>query len=224
VYPLALGLLLVVLYPRQLGWRLPLMILALLALPFMTQSPAYVLDQYGKWVHAIANDDRSEISWNVMYRDLWLLLRLVRAPIDHATYQVIEVLSGAGLAVLCWYRQRRGWSEGQLLTAVLALATTWMLLLGPATESSTFALLAPSLAWCLVEVIRNPGWSPRRGLLFGSSSLFLVAVAAGAFPSATRMHALGAHPLATLLFLLYLLSEPRVDSFDLDEGRLRLAM
>jgi hypothetical protein len=83
----------------------------------------------------------------------------------------------------------------------------WMLLLGPSTESCTFILLAPALAWSCLEAIREPGLSWRRCLLYGSGGLFLAAVAMGAFPSAVRLHSLGIHPLATLLYLLYLLTE-----------------
>jgi hypothetical protein len=209
LYPLALGLLLVVLYPRQLGWRVVLALLAVLVAPFLTQSPAYVLDQYHKWALALRADDRSAIVWDQMYRDLWLLVRAVNVPLPRPAYEVFQVLSGAAVALVCWRRQRLGWPDNHLLTNTLALAAVWMLLLGPATESCTFILLAPSLAWSFVEVMREPGWRWRRSLLFACGGLFLSAVVLGAFPQALQVHSLGLHPLATLLYLVYLLTEPQ---------------
>ena len=209
LYPLAFGLLLVVLHPRQLGWRLPVAILALLALPFVTQRPEYVLDQYEKWLLCVKVDDRSNIAWDQTYRDLWLLVRTTGAPVTRATYEFFQVLSGAALAGLCWYRQRSGWPARECLNGTFALAAAWMLLLGPATESCTFILLAPSLAWSVIEMSLQDRWRWRHSLLLGSCLLFGVAVFFGAFPKAAQLHALGMHPLATLLYTLYLLTELR---------------
>lgn len=209
LYPLALGLLLVVLYPKPLWWRVPAAMLTVLAVPFLTHQPAYVLDQYHKWYLVLLTDDRSASASDNMYRDLWLLIRNLKVPIARLTYEGVQVLSGAAVALLCWGRQRSGWPERQLLNSTLALGTVWMMLLGPATESCTFILLAPSLAWSFVEVRCARGWRWRRGFLFASGGLFLLAVLAGAFPNAAQLHALGMHPLGTLCYLFYLLTEPR---------------
>jgi alpha-1,2-mannosyltransferase len=209
LYPLALGLVLCVLYPRKLAWRVPLAIAALLALPFLLGQPDYVLDQYGKWISALRKDDRSAIAWDQMYRDLWLLICAVGAPISRTSYEIFQVAAGAGVAALCWYRQRQGWSVNRLLCSTLALTTTWMLLLGPTSESCTFIMLAPALAWSFLDVFRSPGWSWRRSLLLASGGLFLMAVAMGAFPKASSLHALGIHPVAALLYLAYLVTERR---------------
>jgi hypothetical protein len=42
-------LLLVLLYPRQLGWRLAVILVLLGALSFTLQQPAYVFEQYQRW-------------------------------------------------------------------------------------------------------------------------------------------------------------------------------
>ena len=210
LYPLAFGLLLVAMHFRQLGWRLPLAILALLALPFLTQHPAYVLEQYQKWLSCLKADDRSNIAWDQTYRDLWLLVRTTGAPVTRSAYELFQVMSGAALAGLCWFRQRRGWPTKECLNSTIALAAAWMLLLGPATESCTFILLAPSLAWSAVELSGLKSWHWRHGLLLGKLRvLFGVAVFFGAFPNAAQLHALGVHPLAALLYTFYLLTEPR---------------
>ena len=216
VYPLALGMLLVVLYPRQLLWRLPLALAASLLLPFLCQNPAYVVDQYEKWFSLLRHDDRSWIAMEQTYRDLWLLIRLYVPHLnqqDHQHYRhiymVFQVLTGAGIAVLCWQRQRAGWPVKALLTGTLGLAAAWMMLLGPATESSSFVLLAPSLAWSVVESLQAAEWRRRRGLLSASCALFAVAVLMGGFSSAVKIHALGVHSWASLFYFIYLLTEKR---------------
>jgi hypothetical protein len=209
IYPLALGLVLLLLYPRQLGWRIPVALLAILGFPFLTQQPDYVLDQYQKWIVCLKGDDRSSITWDQMYRDLWMLIRAVNAPISRPVYEVLQVLGGVAVAALCWFRQRSGWPEKQSLNGTLALVTAWMMLLGPATESCTFILMAPSLAWYFLEVLRDPRLTWRRGLLFASGGLFFFSALVGGSPKALEWHSLGLHPIATLLFVFYLLTETR---------------
>jgi hypothetical protein len=210
LYPIALGLLLMVLYPRRLGWRIPLALLLGLVLPFAFQSPDYVVDQYQKWFALLGQDDRHQLAPENSYRDLWLLIRLCHLPIRHGIYPYIQVGAGAVIAALLWWRQRRGWPQRTLLTATLALATTWMMLLGPATESSSFVLLAPPLAWSLLEAWQRGarGAGPRLLLLGGSAALFTAAVFLGGFSTTVKIHALGVHSWASLLYFLYLLTEP----------------
>src|SRR5260370_32823796 len=57
IYPLAVGLLLVLLYPRQLGLRLLVTLLWMGALSSVLQEPAYVLEQYRIWFATRAADD-----------------------------------------------------------------------------------------------------------------------------------------------------------------------
>ena len=144
-----------------------------------------------------------------MYRDLWLLIYLYGLPVGRGSYLLIQALVGAGVAGLCWYRQRSGWSERSVLTTTLALVSAWMMLLGPSTESSSFALLAPSLAWSIVEALRAEHRSLRTGLLWGCCALCLAAVSLSGFTGTVRISELGVHSWASLLYLAYLLTEPR---------------
>ena len=132
LYPIALGMLLILLYPRQLLCRMPIAAMASLGLPFLCQYPSYVFHQYEHWLVLLRADDRVDIAFEQMYRDLWLLIRLYGLPISRNIYMLAQVLAGAGIALMCWYRQRAGWSEQTLLTSTLALAAAWMMLLGPA--------------------------------------------------------------------------------------------
>jgi alpha-1,2-mannosyltransferase len=207
LYPIALGMLLILLYPRQLLCRMPIAAMASLGLPFLCQYPRYVIHQYEHWLVLLRADDRADIAFEQMYRDLWLLIRLYGLPMSRNIYMLAQVSAGAGIALLCWYRQHAGWSEKTLLTSTLALATAWMMLLGPATESSSFVLLAPSLAWSVVEALQASAGRARTGMLWASCVLFAVAVLLGGFSTTVKIHALGVHSWASLLYFGYLLTQ-----------------
>jgi hypothetical protein len=209
LYPVALGMLLIVLYPRQLLCRLPLTALASMGLPFFCQSPAYVIRQYEDWFALLGAEDRSAIALENMYRDLWLLIYLYGLPIGRNVYMLVQVWAGVGIALLCWHRQREGWPERTLLSSALGLGTAWMMLLGPATESSSFALLAPSLAWSVVEALQSSEGSVRRVLLWACCVLFGSAVLLGGFSATVKIHLFGVHAWGSLLYFVYLLTESR---------------
>ena len=207
VYPIALGMVLIVLYPRQLGWRMPVALAGSLLVPFFCQDPRYVADQYQKWITLVRAEDRSAIPVEHMYRDLWLLIHLYGLPISRQAYTFLQVSAGVGIALLCWYRQRAGWPTGRLLTSTLALVLAWMMLLGPATESSSFALLAPALAWSVVEALQAPARSGRHWLLGACCFCFLGAVILGGFTGTVKVHGMGVHSWASLVYFIYLLAE-----------------
>jgi hypothetical protein len=209
IYPLALGMVLVVLYPRQLSSRLPIAAVASLLAAFLFQSPEYVIDQYEKWFALVMAEDRSATALDHMYRDLWLLIHNYGLPISRSMYLGMQLVGGAAVALLCWQRQRAGWPTQALLASTLALATAWMMLLGPATESSSFILLAPSLAWSVVQALDAPTPDWRRCLLWGSCAGFLAAVILGGFRGTLFLHALGVHPWACVLYGAYLLTESK---------------
>lgn len=211
LYPLALGMVLIALYPRRLGWRIPLAVALSLAVPFLFQRPAYVLEQYRLWFGVLQNDERGE-NLDHMYRDVWLLIYLCDLPISRHVYLLVQMAGGALVALVSWRRQRAGWPTGPLLTATLALTVTWMMLLGPATESSSFILLAPSFAWSLLDAVVHRAHGPRRLLLAASAICFVLAVTLGGFSFTVKIHALGVHVWASLLYFAYLLCEPEAQS------------
>jgi len=149
VYPVAMGLLLAVLHPRKFPWRLALALAGLFALSLVLQRPAYVLDQYGNWVHTLGQDPRRTLHYFGTYRDFWLLLRVLCVPISVQGWAALQAASGAALALYLWLAQRRGAPAETLDFLLLTLGACWMLLFGPATESSTYVMLAPPLvlAW-----------------------------------------------------------------------------
>lgn len=207
LYPLALGLILMLLYPRQLAWRIPAACALGMLLPVFCQDPGYVADQYEKWFTLLRSEDRSDINVKHMYRDLWLLIHNYGIPINRTMYVLMQVFSGAFVAWLCWHRQRSGWPRAALLTSTLALATAWMMLLGPATESSSFAFLAPSLAWSIVQEWDANRRGVRRMLLIATVVAFAVAVILGGINPRWGIHEAGVHAWASIGYFTYLLTE-----------------
>jgi hypothetical protein len=198
-YPLAVGLLLAAVYPRPFAPRLVLALAAGLALPLLVQRPGYVAQAYRDWLWVLGADDRTGLPVENGYRDLWQLFRLAGVPISRDVYLGLQLAAAAGVAALCLAGRLAGWPRRRLLTALLALGTCWMLLCGPATESSTYNLLAPVLAWAVVEAWTVERSVAARYLTLTSFGLLTLTQMACWFPVGKRVHALGVQPAATLL-------------------------
>src|SRR5437016_12914 len=84
-----------------------------------------------------------------------------------------------------------------------------MTVFGFAAESSTYILLAPSLAWAVMEARLDRSGRWLSGGLLVSYGLFLAAEVAVWFPIGRQFHSLGPHPLAALLLLICLLIAER---------------
>jgi hypothetical protein len=200
VYPIAVGLLLAVAYPRRFAGRLVVGLIIGIALPFLFQTPTYVFAQYEGWLEHMRNDDRQGLHVQLWYRDLRLLCHIFDISLGPKSYMAIQLLAAAGIAVIT-VLGRLLWPQRLVLTTMLALACCWMTVLGSATESSTYILLAPSLAWSLLYAFRNPHRIWFRIGLCASQALFLLAQVAAWFPHGSELHSFGIHPLAALLFM-----------------------
>jgi hypothetical protein len=148
-------------YPRKFGPRLAVGLALGAALPFLLQEPRYVLRQYQLWINYAAHEDRS--AWELVGNnlDLQLLFRVYLTPIGVTTFRLIGVAAGLSFAAIVWAAMRAGRSERRVLTLALGLGCVWMTVLGPATESPTYLILAPSVAWGALS-----GWvqPARRGV------------------------------------------------------------
>jgi hypothetical protein len=154
VYPLLLGVILITRYPRQLGSRLALWGFVALVLPFLLQQPEYVQQQYQSWFAELRHDDRQVLPLPLAYRDLRLLLRVCGMPISQLHYLAIQMLAAGGLVGFAATRR-------PTLAMLFGLCMLWMTVLGPATESCTYILLAPTLAWAMLQAQREE-WGPTR--------------------------------------------------------------
>jgi hypothetical protein len=204
LYPLAVGLLLAAVYPRRFLPRLVLALTLAALLPFICQHWDYVRAQYALWLTRLGKDQRWDWPLHMAYRDLWLLIRLAHVPLTPLGYLVVQLVSAAGCAVVCIALRWRERPRREVLGAILALGSCWMTLCGPATESSTYILLAPALAWAVVSA-ECDGWPRLLGFLTRIAFvLFMLCVVRGLWPGVNRFHALGLQPQgAVLLSIVY---------------------
>jgi hypothetical protein len=202
IYPLAIGLLLAAVYPRRFAPRLLLALALAAVLPFACQHWDYVQEQYAQWLQRLGKDQRWDWPPHMAYRDLWLLIRLFHLPLTPQGYLVVQLVSAAGCAVLCLTLRFCNRPRRDVLAAILVLGTSWMTLCGPATESSTYVLLAPALAW-MVHRAESERWPWFLGLLTRMAfMLFMLCVVRGLWPGVNRIHALGLQPQGALLLCL----------------------
>jgi hypothetical protein len=207
LYPLSLGLLLLLFYPARLGWRLLVGLAVGFLLPFLLQRTSYVLNQYAIWVRYLSAEDRQKGPITDWYRDFRAMWRVYVAPMSMRQYLILELTVAALIAAICLIGRAQHRPMNQLLTMLLSLACCWMTVLGPATESATYILLAPIVAWMLVETHAEPSaWLRRIGyeLVFG---LFIASQCALWFGSRGKWFRDQLQPLpiaGTLLFVLLL--------------------
>lgn len=215
LYPITLALVLLVVRPKQ--FLLPLLtVLGLgLLLPFLFGSPGYVLRQCGNWYQLLRNDYRLDVDSQLAYRDLWLLIRNWNLPISHQAYHGLQIAAGIGIALVAWVMTRRNLEEKQLLNRILAMVCCWIVLLGPATESCTYIVIAPILAWAIGKAWENQlsirPTQLAQGFLLASLGFFLATLLAGLFPGTGRIHAAGLHPLGGLLLVAGLILQTSQD-------------
>ncbi|HEX4120445.1 MAG TPA: glycosyltransferase family 87 protein [Verrucomicrobiae bacterium] len=201
--PLGIVLLLLTsIYYAPVARRLPAVVIALVIFPFFFGSPQYVLSQYREAWHnlgacAVVTDNR--------FADLNGLLRTFGAPLSPRTSTIVRVLAG-GITALAWL-----WGASRLQPAVrclwlYALATAYLMLFNPMTETNSYVILAPALAaWGAYFLFSDQ--PPRRPL--GWACVF-IALSMPVLPNILRpffgnYFALFWHPAMTLVFLAMLL-------------------
>ena len=114
-----------------------------------------------------------------------MLLRVFGIVMDLKLYLVLQMLAGAAVAAVCFFGQLKGWAKDRLFTALLTLVTCWMLLFGPATESSTYILLAPVISLAAVEAYSRPFPQWMRAMVVAA---LIVLIGGGAFIAFAGRH------------------------------------
>jgi hypothetical protein len=203
-YPLALALVLAVLYWRTFPVRYLTAVAVGLLVPFAAQHPVYVIGQTGEWFHHITgsfdiNRDR--------LRSLEKALECAGLGVERHAFR--RVAAGAGVAVLAVgvWTARRGGAPTAVLFRVGAWFSAWVLLFTPSCENATFGVLGPFLAWAVVDAFHRPGaWASRVWLL---ACLYLVGLSTTDLGALTKRF-FGRFPSTTtggVLFQLWLIGE-----------------
>jgi hypothetical protein len=203
-YPIALAFILLVLYPRRLVARFAAALGIGLLLPFALQWPSVVAAQYASWFGHIR--DSTGINRERL-RTVDALVQIYYHRLPDEAPIALAFLAGGVVLGLCFLWSRRRLSRQGLLVEVYLLFAAWVLLFGPATESCTYVVVAPAIAWTLVEEFQRPGaWIARSALI---TSLLLMGplvsdLVGSRVRSFTTAH--GSQPLGAVLFAAYLLS------------------
>lgn len=204
-YPLALGLLLGVLYPRRFMGRFLVALGIGLVLPFAAQTPPRVIAQYGSWSDHLRG---STVAMRERLRSVDHLLAVWGHPVTPALFARMGLAAGVAILVASlWYARRTGDPRGRV-TQVFLLFSVWVVLFGPATETCTYVVAAPAVAWALLEARRH-GTPLTLAMLLGSLIL-MGPLVTDAFGSVVRnfANAHGSQPLGALLLSAYVLRRP----------------
>ena len=205
LYTLAAAVLLALVYARQLIWRLMAVAIGALTLCFCLQSPAFVAHQFSGWFEYLRNDLRLDLPPDAAYRDLRLVLNDIGLHPHPLLYFILQLLSALAIAIMCIFAKTRHVPDRVLLKLAYSFVACWMLLLGPATESCTYILVAPVFGWLFIESA-DRSWS-YRAALWMAAVLLTIGMIAAWFPFVKAIHALGEQPLGILSLLYCLLSD-----------------
>jgi alpha-1,2-mannosyltransferase len=142
VKPLVVVLaLLVMAIHRPLSWRVPAALAVAALVPFLTQRPGYVMEQYTLFwkslttaVHVGAVDK----GWTTPFNALQVLGVVVPEKVQ----TVLRVTAAFGTLALCWLSRRR---HDAVRSAVFlfSFAVVYLMLFSPRTENNTYAMLGP---------------------------------------------------------------------------------
>jgi len=202
-YPLALALLLSALYPRRFAPRFAAALSIGLIFPFAVQRPDYVWSQYESWA---AHLTESTVILRERHRSIDHLLEICGHPITPQAYILLGAIAGLAVFGLWMLRIRRTRDRRERLTWAFLLYSGWVVLFGPATESCTYAVAAPAVAWLLIEAFRKKSAWLARGTLL-ASLILMGPLVTDLFGTTIRNFANehGSQPLGALVLCLYLL-------------------
>ncbi len=208
VYPIAVGLLICVIAPRRFGWRL---VTALLLLTYRSVSLSALVirmrtnttpgSQLGRRMTVETGRSKS-CPWISGFWSAGLAI----VPVAPTIYRLIQLGTAAALALFCAIQTSKGWATHRVLVGLFCLASIWMTLCGPATESYTYILLAAPTILALVQSFNayQPAWL--RAWVSAAFALQLLAVTRASFlPHCKTFWALSIQPLSALVFLGYCL-------------------
>ncbi len=143
--PLALVLaLLIMAVDRPMTGRLLLGLGAVALAPFLTQHPAYVLQQYASCfgnMKAAAHVAVVARGWTSPFT----ALQLAGVNVPERIQTVLRVAAAAGTLALCVLARKRH-DAGRSAVFVFSLAALYLMLFSPRTENNTYAMLGPAIA------------------------------------------------------------------------------
>jgi hypothetical protein len=150
VWPLVAAALLGIRYFKQLSWRVMIAVAVVGALPLVTASPTRVWQAYETWQTKLAQREDSGPRYGG-YRDAYTILEnSVGAP-NKLTYKAMQVAGGLLVLGWCIRNARTGFTPQRWLISTMAWWSIWQLLFGPGSERLTYGILAPAVAYAVLE-------------------------------------------------------------------------
>ena len=173
VWPIALLMLMVACWPRQLLGRTIAVMVGLALFPFLCQHPQYVMEQYRDWIIGLSGPMQARH----IYRDAWTIWEFVAPPVQPRLYVVLQLVTAFGTLVYCLQHAWANEDNRRTAIGVLGVWTVWQLVFGPGTERNTFCLIAPFAAWALITAFE----SHRGRWLISAGGLMVILFSFGIF-------------------------------------------
>lgn len=135
---------------KPLRWRLALGVAAVILVPFATQHPAYVADQYVKFVSMLRGS--IGLASQVPHAHLFGLIEVAGLRVPQGM-QTLARLAAAGLTLAACHLARRRYSAAQAGMLMFTYAVCYLMLFNPRTENNTYSALAPALGVCFAQAV-----------------------------------------------------------------------
>jgi hypothetical protein len=231
LWPIAMVLLLITLWPRQLTGRFLLACAVFASIPFLTRPSETVAWQYAEWyrdltgpgpLHACGAEVKSVLDKEnqdptgshrpharaIWYRDAWTIWNELCPPVHDGVYHALQLASAAGVLCWCLWQRRQTITANHLMMRVFSIWAAWQLLFGPSAEQLTYGILAPSASWAVLVSYteKKARWLTTTvwAILVLFSSGDIESAACRVLPASKILM-----PLAAVLFLAWLLWHER---------------
>lgn len=160
IYPVAMAMVFIALYPRQLLGRFAVTVLAVCCFPFLLHPASEVVAEYLQWMQYLASGEHYTLQ--LVRVDVRTFVETWIGPITTAGFLPVQMFSGMVIAflVLCRQNVEGFWKEGEnkaLGLAAYSMTSLWLVLFGPATEEATYLLAAPAVALLLMTRLTSLG-------------------------------------------------------------------
>lgn len=186
---------------RPLWWRIPLGLLVLIIIPFLTQNFHYVCEQYIQCAQMLK--DAAHVG--IVTKDWAQLLSMLEGVglfLPGVVQTGIRILAALATLLLCYRVVKKPFPENPVIY-IFTFATCYLMLFNPRTENNDYVILAPAIGYFLSYAMLHT-----RNYL---KAFFLVVVVVGIAGSysfghvMTPGHVCWLAPFMTVVFLVMLI-------------------
>jgi alpha-1,2-mannosyltransferase len=150
VKPLAIVLVLLVMaIDRPMTWRVLLGMIGLALSPFLTQHPAYVIQQYTACLNNMTTAAHVGVAasgWSSPFS----ALRLAGVDVPERIQTALRLVAAIATLAFCVLARRRH-DAARSAVFVFSLSVLYLMLFSPRTENNTYAMLGPVIAVFLAQ-------------------------------------------------------------------------